>query len=300
MNISQYIEKDLIEKIRSGGQLPAKLTLTNLAAQYEVSLTPIRAALENLIEAKFILKGDNGRLSINSRRKSKTPYKKGKADSGIPHRSWDEIITEDIIRLGIQGAPAYLREEISAQRYGVGRTVIRQVFNRLAGANLIERVPRRGWRVHPFREKEMLDYIDIRETLELKALKLARKRLDPNKLQDFLVTNSPDAKGNPQLDNRLHQYWIEKSDNRYIQSFFAQFGIYYSYLFSYSTVATSLIEEKATEHRKILNALLEQDWDTASSALLQHIRKQRPNVTYFFHSLSDKNSTSANDSKTDN
>ena len=298
MNISQYIENDLIEKIRSGDQLPAKLTLATLAAQYDVSLTPIRAALENLIEAKFILKGDNGRLSINSRRKSKTPYKKSKADSGIPHRNWDEIITEDIIRLGIRGEPAYLREESSAQRYGVGRTVIRQVFNRLAGANLIERVPRRGWRVHPFREKEMLDYIDIRETLELKALKLARKRLDPNKLKQFLVTNSPDAKGNPQLDNRLHQYWIEKSDNRYIQSFFAQFGIYYSYLFSYSTIATSLIEEKAAEHRKILNALLKKDWDAASSALLQHIRKQRPNVTRYFKSLSNRKPTTNNGDKT--
>ena len=183
MNISQYIENDLIEKIRGGEQLPAKLTLATLAAQYEVSLTPVRAALQNLIDAKFILKGDNGRLSINTRKKSKTPHKKREADSGIPHRNYDEIITEDIIHLGIQGEPAYLREESSAQRYGVGRTVIRQVFNRLAGANIIERVPRRGWRVNPFREKEMLDYIDIRETLELKALKLARKHLDPEKLK---------------------------------------------------------------------------------------------------------------------
>lgn len=298
MNISQYIENDLIEKIRGGEQLPAKLTLATLAAQYEVSLTPVRAALENLIDAKFILKGDNGRLSINTRRKSKTPHKKREADSGIPHRNYDEIITEDIIHLGIQGEPAYLREESSAQRYGVGRTVIRQVFNRLAGANIIERVPRRGWRVNPFREKEMLDYIDIRETLELKALKLARKHLDPEKLKEFLITNSPDAKGNPQLDNHLHEYWIKKSDNRYIQSFFAQFGIYYSYLFSYSTIATSLIEEKAAEHRKILNALLNKEWDAANSALLQHIRKQRPNVTRFFESLSEKNSTSENGSKT--
>ncbi len=278
--------------------MPAKLTLATLAAQYEVSLTPVRAALQNLIDAKFILKGDNGRLSINTRKKSKTPHKKREADSGIPHRNYDEIITEDIIHLGIQGEPAYLREESSAQRYGVGRTVIRQVFNRLAGANIIERVPRRGWRVNPFREKEMLDYIDIRETLELKALKLARKHLDPEKLKEFLITNSPDAKGNPQLDNHLHEYWIKKSDNRYIQSFFAQFGIYYSYLFSYSTIATSLIEEKAAEHRKILNALLNKEWDAANSALLQHIRKQRPNVTRFFESLSEKNSTSENGSKT--
>lgn len=141
----------------------------------------------------------------------------------------------------------------------MGRTVIRQVFNRLAGAGLIDRVPRRGWRVHPYTEQEMLDYIDVRETLELKALELAAKRLEPEPLRVFIAANSPDSRGKPRLDNGLHQYWIEKSENRYIQSFFAHFGIYYTYLFSYSTVATSVIEDKAAEHRKILNALLRKE-----------------------------------------
>ena len=288
VNIAQYIENDLKEKIRHGDQLPERLTLASIATKYDVSLTPVRAALANLIKSKLILKGENGRLEVNSRRRAKTLPPKTITEPELHNRNWDEIITEDIIQLSIRGETAYLREEPSAQRYEIGRTVIRQVFNRLAGANLIERVPRRGWRVHPFREKDMMDYIDVRETLELQALKLARKRLDPIKLKEFLVNNSPDSKGEPQLDNRLHEYWIEKSENRYIQLFFDQFGIYYSYLFSYSTVAGSLIEEKAAEHREILKALLKKDWEMASSALLQHIRKQRPNVTQFFESLSDQ------------
>ena len=285
MNISQYIENDLTEKIRSGEQLPDKLTLTSLATEYEVSLTPVRVALENLIQSNFILKGENGRLTINLRKRAKKQNRKRKVDQGLQWRNWDEIITEDVIHQSIKGELIYLREESAAQRYGVGRTVIRQVFNRLAGAGLIDRVPRRGWRVHPFREQDMLDYIDIRETLELKALKLARKRLDPALLKEFLTANSPNAKGKPQLDNRLHQYWIEQSENRYIRSFFAQFGVYYSYLFSYSTVATAVIEEKAAEHRKILRALLRKDWDAASSALQKHIRNQRPNLAHLFEQL---------------
>ncbi|MDA0347924.1 MAG: GntR family transcriptional regulator [Verrucomicrobia bacterium] len=288
MNISQYIENDLTEKIRNGSPLPTRLTLSALATEYEVSLTPIRVALENLIESKFILKGQNGRLSINPKRRAKKITKKPSTGQAIHLRNWDELITEDVIHLSVQGEPVYLREEPAAQRYGVGRTVIRQVFNRLAGAGLIDRVPRRGWRVHPFREQDMLDYIDVRETLELKALELARKRLDPLRLKEFLAVNSPDTKGKHQLDNGLHAYWIEQSENRYIQSFFAQFGMYYSYLFSYSTVATSVIEEKAAEHRKILRALLKKDWDAASNALQEHIRSQRPNVTHLFERISKR------------
>ncbi len=285
MTISDYIESDLKEKIRTGGELPDPLTLSSLAAHYDVSLTPIRAALEKLIDSNFILKGDNGRLRINSRRRAKTAIKKQGSPTASPRPDRDALITEDIIHLSIQGGPVYLREESSAQRYGVGRTVIRQVFNRLAGAGLIERVPRRGWRVHPFREQDMLDYIEVRETLELKALKLARKRLDPAQLEIFLKANSPDTRGRPQLENSLHQYWIDLSGNRYIRSFFAQFGIYYSYLFSYSTVATSVIEEKAAEHRKILRALLKEDWNAAYRLLLQHIQSQRPNVAHLFESI---------------
>ena len=282
MNISQHIESDLIEKIRNGGPLPDSLTLTALAEVYEVSLTPVRVALESLIESKFIIKGQNGRLSINTRRRAKKITKKPTVSTGIQQRNWDALITEDIIHLSVQGDPVYLREEPVAKRYGVGRTVIRQVFNRLAGAGLIDRVPRRGWQVQPYSEQDMLDYIDVRETLELKALKLARGCMEPKRLKEFLAANSPDSRGRPKLDNGLHQYWIEKSGNRYLQSFFAKFGIYYNYLFSYSTVATSVIEEKAAEHRKILRALIKEDLDTASKALQHHIRSQRPNVTVLF------------------
>tara|TARA_B100001057_G_scaffold483088_2_gene559367 strand:- start:1809 stop:2717 length:909 start_codon:yes stop_codon:yes gene_type:complete len=285
VNISQYIEKDLTERIRNGASLPPSLTLTALANEYEVSLTPVRVALQNLIDSKFILKGQNGRLSINPRRRAKKTSKKRTSSKGIQLQNWDELIAEEVIQLGIRGEPVYLREEPSAKQYSVGRTVIRQVFNRLAGAGLIERVPRRGWLVHPYSEQDMLDYIDVRETLELKALDLSANRLEPERLKQFLAANSPSANGKPRLDNGLHQYLIEKSENRYIQSFFAKFGIYYTYLFSYSTVATSVIDDKAAEHRKILRALLKGEKEAARNYLQQHIRSQRPNVNRLFEKL---------------
>jgi hypothetical protein len=43
---------------------------------------------------------------------------------------------------------------------------------------------------------------------------------------------------------------------------------------------------------------LKKDWDAASSALLQHIRKQRPNVTRYFKSLSNRKPTTNNGDKT--
>lgn len=288
VKISEYIEKDLIDKIRHNGPLPEKLTLASVASMYEVSLTPVRTAFENLIESQFILKGANGRLCLNPKKRSKSSAKKNNAPPRLPKEDLDSKIAEDVINLSVQGGPTYLREESAAQRYDVGRTVIRQAFNRLAGSGLIEHVPRRGWQVHPYREQDLLDYIDVRETLELKALSLARKRLEPHRLEEFIIANSPDSDGKPQLDNKLHQYWIELSDNRYIQKFFAQNGIYFTYLFDYSTEAIADLEDKAAEHRSILRSLLKKDWKAANNALSQHIRAQKPNVTRFFERIQDR------------
>lgn len=288
MSITDYIKQDLQAHIAGSGELPVKLTLTALAEHYDVSITPVKAALDGLIADRFVIKGSNGRLALNPRKKQSGAGKVARARKPPSLKDWDAIITEDIILQSVNSDPTSLREESTAERFGVGRTLIRQVFNRLAGAGLIERVPRRGWLIRPFREKDMLDYIEIRETLELEALKLSRGRLDPEKLRAFVELNSHDARGKARLNNGLHEYWIDQSENRYIKSFFSQFGIYYSYLFAYSTVATSVIEEKAAEHRKILNSLIKGNWAAADRALSQHIRSQLPNVAHLFEQLSSR------------
>ena len=54
---------------------------------------------------------------------------------------------EEIIRSSLSGEARYLREDQTAQKYGVGRTVVRQVFGHLAGSGMLEHLPRRGWRI---------------------------------------------------------------------------------------------------------------------------------------------------------
>ena len=92
-------------------------------------------------------------------------------------------------------------------------------------------------------------YLEIREALELKAFDLAKSHLGHSRLEKMLAGNQVTAEGEPpQLDNRLHQYLIEKSRNRYIQSFF----------------------------RQILEALIAKHWAKARKALSDHIWAQRP------------------------
>lgn len=283
MTVATYIERDLTARIVAGRDLPAELSLPALSAHYGVSFTPVRVALRKLIESGYVERRSNGRVAVVFRSRRTPP-----ADAPPPPErppTTENVLAEEIIQRSLRGENGFLREEATAERYGIGRTALRQVFGRLAGRGLIEYVPRRGWRVHPFREREMLDYLEIRETLELKALDLAREKLERPHLERLLAANTPDGRGRPRLDDGLHQYWIDRSGNRYLRDFFARHGPYYFAVFNRAAQDPVVRAQSSGEHRQILRALLAGRQDAARQALGAHIRGQRSKVAILFELL---------------
>jgi DNA-binding GntR family transcriptional regulator len=276
--ITGYIQNDLKARLRSGAGLPEKLTLAAISQHYRVSMTPVRLAVQQLIEERVLLKQANGRMKVNPAAVKRLP----ELDlTALPEPPTDTAaieatLTDELIRMGLRGQAEHLREEATADRFGIGRTVLRQLLNRLAGKGLVEHLPRRGWRVRPFDEAEMRAYLQVRESLELKALEIARPRLEDADLRRMLQGNRGNA--DPRLDNELHRYLIEKAGNRYIQDFFDRHGIYYATLFDYAAPETNVVRTMAGQHRIILKALLARDWRKARRALAHHIRSQRPIV----------------------
>src|SRR4051795_10038749 len=115
MSLATYIKQDLIANIRSGRINSERLTLGALSKQYQVSTRPIRHAVQELIEEKYLEKGNNGRLAI--RRKTPT------AAVSPPEEpiNWGDLIASDLVKLSREGVPVLLREETTAEKYGIGR-----------------------------------------------------------------------------------------------------------------------------------------------------------------------------------
>ncbi len=67
-NISSHIKDDLIARIRTGQEVTDPLTLTTLSERYQVSLTPVRIAVKELVAQGYLIKGVNRRLTVNRRR----------------------------------------------------------------------------------------------------------------------------------------------------------------------------------------------------------------------------------------
>ena len=263
--------------MRSGQELPAQLTLESLAEHYQVSFSPVRLALAELVEEGLLHKGANRRLVLNADQVK--PLKRGKK-SVLPEPPADmfEVITHDFVKLSLEGEPVDIREEVTARKYQISRSSLRIILNRLAGTGILDHIPRRGWRLRPFRQEDMQAFLEVRELLELKALDLSKSHLIEEDLRRILNGNVvPEADTDRVLiDNSLHEYIIEKAGNYYIQDFFQRQGRYYDILFDWEDHDRETAIETVRQHQSILNALIKKDWRSARKALSYHIRDNHP------------------------
>jgi len=285
MTISQQIKADLQEHASRGRNPPYRLTLTAIADHFGVSIQPVRTAVEELLNGKWLVRDAQRQLLLNPGMKGRAVPKASKPSPESPQV--EQRLMQMIIEHSLQGRAVFLREEESAEQFGVGRSVVRSILNRLSGKGVVEHVPRRGWRICTFSEKRMQEYLDVREVLELRAMELARGRLDRRVLENLLRLNSPTKAGRVRIDNALHGYWIEQAHNRYISEFFGLHGQYYATLFDYASLETSMIEEMAAQHRAILEALLGDRIKEAQRVLRRHIRSQCPNVGRLMEGLAE-------------
>lgn len=277
MKLAERIYQDLCTRIESQEGLPCKLTFSALSTHYGVSLTPVRMAVKRLVSEGYLVTKENSRLQVSaSPPKSARPRRVELLEPPTDH---EEVIRSDLIRLSLVGDSRYMREGAAAAKYGIGRTVLRPIFSRLAGQGLLDHVPRCGWRVRQFDKNDLCNFIVVRESLELAALEQARDRLEKPILRQFLAGNQGDA--NVQmggLNNNLHGYWINLSGNRYIIDFFEHQAVYYTTLFDFAAPEAHVVVEMAAQHCEVLEALLNNNWNQAKKALVRHIRNQKPIV----------------------
>jgi len=269
VSISAFIRQDLKQRIQSGATLPANLSLADLSRHYDVSITPVREAIQMLVDDGYLEKLGNRRIEVNP---SKIGVGVDDESVPLPKRpsDWDELLLDEVMHASLSLASVYLRESTIADKFGVGRSIIRSAFTRFAGAGLLEHVARRGWRVHPVSLENIESYLAVRESLELTALDAARPAIERADVMALLEGE------HHALNDAMHTYIIEKSGNRYIASYFQQFvPRYYTRLFYYAAPEASLVDEMTSQHQRILESILEGEWESARSELSHHIREQK-------------------------
>jgi len=267
-----FIKNDMKARIGTADDLPAKLTLQGLAEHYNVSLTPVRQAINELIGEQYLSKRGNGRLIIN-------PSQLGTWDASAdevrpePPKDYFDEIHEDVVLLCLRGEAVFLREEDTAAKYGLSGTAIRRILSRLAGSGIVEHIPRRGWRVRPFHQEQLIAYTKVRKVLEVEAMKEAWPNLVDEDLQAILDCNIlPDNdEEEAMIDDGIHEYLIEKSGNEYIRDFLERHMRFFTVIFEWEGSDRQAAIDTVHQHRRLLEALLKRDRREAQKALLDHL-----------------------------
>jgi DNA-binding GntR family transcriptional regulator len=265
MNLSTYVREDLKQKIQSGTMQIAKMTLESISANYGVSITIARAAINKLIQNGTIIKQRNKRPTINV--DIVDPYKEVKViKSPTLQNDWDKVLLKEVKHASLHSEAVYLREYLLTNSFYIGRSIVRQSLNRFSGAGLIEYKPHKDWMVQLLKEADVLLYIELWEILELKALELSIPLLLKSDLEMMLKNHKSKEKiSKNHLDNSLHQYIIYKSKNKFILNHFNQYvPQYFTILFDFAAPEISVDDEMSSQHKKILEFLIEEKFIVAA------------------------------------
>jgi len=280
MSLVTRIKNEIGSRLERSEDLQIPLTVQGLSEHYGVSYTPVREAIGELIGVGLIRKKSNGRLeAIPPNKRTKKSNFLTKLES---EKKPVENITKELVEISLGGEECFVREEATASKHGLTRSTLRQILQRLAGEGLLEHVPRRGWRVKPFRQEDMDAFIEVREVMELKALDLARPKLcspeSQGKLRQIRENNqlAKGKKRQAKIDNTLHAYFINLAANPYINDFFNRHGRYFTILFNWEGENEKAAAEAVSQHHEIIDALLAQNWSLAKKRLSHHLHSNHP------------------------
>lgn len=110
-----------------------------------------------------------------------------------------------------------LNETDIANTLGVSATPVRESFRRLAAEGFVQIIPYKGVYVKDYSITELKEVYQCRETLELLAIELAFPHIQDSEIDDLiegLESNVDSIDISFDLSNKIHDYIIEKADNK--------------------------------------------------------------------------------------
>jgi DNA-binding GntR family transcriptional regulator len=173
-----------------------------------------------------------------------------------------------------------LTELTLSEQLGVSRGPIREALGRLASQGLVTVRPRRGAVVRSLSKEEFIELYQVREALEMMAVRLAVPQLrdeDFAALQDLIDTMARHAERDEveeffDANMAFHARLLDASGNGMLQEFYGQLlGQLGRYRLRSLTLRGNL-RRSVAEHAAILRAAKRGDADRAARLMSEHIR----------------------------
>src|SRR5207244_8103632 len=198
-----------------------------------------------------------------------------------------EYLREEILSERLQPGTE-LQEVALSQELGGSRGPIREAISRLAAEGLVTVRPRRGAVVRLLSKEEFLELYQVREALEMMAVRLAVPRLgeqDLATLEGLIAAMSRYAERGEveqffEANAAFHAHLLEASGNQKLRELYGQLlGQMGRYRMRSLTLRGNL-QRSVAEHAAILRAARRGNTERAAHLMSEHIRvpQQRLNA----------------------
>lgn len=210
---------------------------------------------------------------------TKPENKKMKSDSQAV-KVYNEI--RRMIHLYLLMPNTRLKEDEWAKKMEVSRMAVREALNRLLGERLVTFGEKGGYFVTSITEEDIHEIRELREILEIGALRLCFKKMNNSHLSrlqkicdDFSsMVEQGYYSGAMEADMKFHETLFEIADNErlhhayhtsHIMLFHLKLGKVHTYLDDFA--------QTDQEHRKILKHIKEKNLKLAEDALYSHLAR---------------------------
>lgn len=202
-------------------------------------------------------------------------------DGGSLAQQAYERLKDEIIGLHRPPGQRLVERELATE-LGVSRIPLREALRLLEAEGLVVIVPRQGALVAPFTAADVRHLLDVRESLEVLAARLAAESSDPAGLAAARAALDAARAGMAAGDDRaiadanarFHEAVVGLSGNPLLQSLMQPLTARLRWLF-HLAYADDVTVRICHEHEEILAAIAEGDAERACDLAYRHVRATR-------------------------
>ncbi len=207
-------------------------------------------------------------------------------------------VREEILTGGFEQGERLVEARI-AQELGISRGPLREAFKLLRAEGLVREEPNRGTFVVTLSATDVRDIFELREALEVLAVRLLVARADRAGLRELRrlldqlekAAADGDVRAVSQADLALHEAICRLSGNARLYAAFTRDFPTMLGLIRMDDQQHPSLEAMAREHRPILEALEKGDADLAVAHLRSHIHEASDLVVAYIEALHDNGSS---------
>lgn len=207
--------------------------------------------------------------------------KENKSLTSIIFEKIREDILNDQYKHGEKIVEAKLAEEL-----GVSRTPVREALKQLELDGLVENIPNRGVIVKGISDQDIYDIFTIRMAIEGIAAQWAVERMSEEELAQLkevcelmeFYTLKADVSKIFELNTKFHEIIYMATKSRYLEHVLRDFQLFIKSTRNKSLRTEGRMATALIEHKKILEAFLDRDAETAVAMLTEHITNSRRNA----------------------